>query len=230
METPLEIQSEDHYKKLIFEYGDVIEEFTQKVELINTNIPRFMNQVQIFLDENPDIKSMVSQDGDPFIPVEDEEPCKEINSEVEIPLESNGETALEKNLIQTQQGLPRIEEDGIDMKKLKNLYRKIVKLTHPDRTMDTNLNNIYINATKFYNEGDLESIFLICIRLDIDFEIQPQEVEVLDKKVKDYKLKSKFLDSNLALIWYNSREPHRIVIEYVMNQIQYGSRNLIMAS
>jgi hypothetical protein len=188
METLLEIQSEDHYKKLIFEYGDVIEEFTQKVELINTNIPRFMNQVQIFLDENPDIKSMVSQDGDPFIPVEDEEPCKEINSEVEIPLESNGETALEKNLIQTQQDLPRIEEDGIDMKKLKNLYRKIVKLTHPDRTMDTNLNNIYINATKFYNEGDLESIFLICIRLDIDFEIQPQEVEVLDKKVKDYKL------------------------------------------
>jgi hypothetical protein len=189
-----------------------------------------MNQVQIFLDENPDIKSMVSQDGDYFIPVEDEEPCKEINSEVEIPLESNGETALEKNLIQTQQGLPPIEEDGIDIKKLKNLYRKIVKLTHPDRTMDTNLNNIYINATKFYNEGDLESIFLICIRLDIDFEIHPQEVEVLDKKVKDYKLKSKFLDSNLALIWYNSREPHRIVIEYVMNQIQYGSRNLIMAS
>ena len=71
--------------------------------------------------------------------------------------------------------------------KIKDIFRKIVKLTHPDKTNSDKLINIYISAKKFYEENNLLELYLICINLNIDIDVSDFMVEDLIKTINKKK-------------------------------------------
>ena len=110
-------------------------------------------------------------------------------------------------------------------KKLRTLYRKIVKITHPDKTLDQILHDLYIQATEYYNEKDLLSLFYLCYKLGISFSVDSVEVEELGQKTSDFKNKNKFLENNLTLIWLYSDKRERVILDYILSQISSRRMN-----
>jgi len=209
---------------LLGEYTGARDEFSKKIELINTNIPKFMNEVDRFLEDNPELKKLLREDEK----ITDYEP--EISSEDEI-----AQNELEKDKYESDDNLSHSKEilsvgeveevivSEIDQereKKLRDLYRKIVKITHPDKTLDQILHELYIQATGYYNEKDLLSLFYLCYKLGIGFSVDSVEVEELGQKTSDFRNKNKFLDNNLTLVWLYSDKRERVILDYILLQIR----------
>ena len=73
--------------------------------------------------------------------------------------------------------------------KLKRLYREIVKRTHPDKTKDERLIELYMRATEAHIMNNLFEIYFICDELRISVEFDDEDftlfVELIDKKKKE---------------------------------------------
>ena len=199
--------------------------FQKKIELINTNIPRFMSEVDRFLELNPEIKNLLSENKIEECSSDDLSQKVENKNTIEI-LEDNVSQQYENSDSTNIIPLGNVEEITLEEstierdRKLKDLYRKIVKITHPDKTLDQILNELYIQATSYYNEKDLLSLFYICYKLSINFNVDSFEIEEINHKISDFKNKSKFLDSNLTLIWLYSDKKERVILDYILSQIE----------
>ena len=88
---------------------------------------------------------------------------------------------------------------------MKKLYRKIVKLTHPDKTMHKNnkkeLNELYIRAKKAMSEMDVYEILTICDRLDIEYSIDINQKDILEENLIKKREKLKSLESSFIWLW-----------------------------
>lgn len=105
---------------------------------------------------------------------------------------------------------------------LKNLYRKIVKETHPDRIKNSYLNNLYIEATDSVERNDVLAIYRICILLDIEFDIPDNIADMIEKEVTQLKHKISFLESSYHMKWHNSpkSEKNDILVNYLMKSLR----------
>ena len=213
------------FYNLLGEYTGARDEFSKKIELINTNIPRFMSEVDRFLELNPEIKNLLSENKIEECSSDDLSQKVENKNTIEI-LEDNVSQQYENSDSINIIPLGNVEEITLEEstierdRKLKDLYRKIVKITHPDKTLDQILNELYIQATSYYNEKDLLSLFYICYKLSINFNVDSFEIEEINHKISDFKNKSKFLDSNLTLIWLYSDKKERVILDYILSQIE----------
>ncbi len=112
-----------------------------------------------------------------------------------------------------------IEQDNST---LKNLYRKIVKETHPDRVKNSYLNNLYIEATQAIERSEDLAIYRICILLDIEFDIPENITDMIEKEVTLLKHKIAFLESSYHMQWHNSpkSEKNDILVNYLMKSLR----------
>lgn len=222
------IESDQLYS-LLGEYTGARDEFSKKIDLINTNIPKFMSEVDRFLEENPEIKNLLGEDNQNNIDTTEMENEREITpDEVEIEEYSTPENSSSSTHIIPVDEVKEVDiptDDREREKKLKDLYRKIVKITHPDKTLDDILHELYIQATGYYNEKDLLSLFYLCYKLGISFDVDSLEVEELDQKTSDFKNKNKFLENNLTLIWLYSDKRERVILDYILSQISSRRMN-----
>jgi hypothetical protein len=222
------IESDQLYS-LLGEYTGARDEFSKKIDLINTNIPKFMSEVDRFLEENPEIKNLLGEDNQNNIDTTEMENEQEITpDEVEIEEYSTPENSSSSTHIIPVGEVKEVDiptDDREREKKLKDLYRKIVKITHPDKTLDDILHELYIQATGYYNEKDLLSLFYLCYKLGISFDVDSLEVEELDQKTSDFKNKNKFLENNLTLIWLYSDKRERVILDYILSQISSRRMN-----
>ncbi len=95
------------------------------------------------------------------------------------------------------EGLSVIRDLGDRGRKiLKDIYREIVKITHPDKDKEGAYTEEFRNATEFYETQSLPNIADIAIDLDIDiskYDIEDDllflqtevEIEIISKKVND---------------------------------------------
>lgn len=102
---------------------------------------------------------------------------------------------------------------------IKKIYRKIVKITHPDHTNIKELNNIYIKANKFYDSNDITSLYEICDQLDIEYNIS--NIENIKLEIDEMKNKIKFLEKNIIWSWINSNEKEKpiMVINFLKKEL-----------
>jgi hypothetical protein len=108
------------------------------------------------------------------------------------------------------------EEEEMDEKTafiregMKRLYRQIVKLTHPDKTMHKNnkkeLNELYIRSKKAMAEMDVYEILTICDRLDIDYSIDINQKSVLEENLEKKKQKLKSLEESFIWMWIKAKD------------------------
>lgn len=113
---------------------------------------------------------------------------------------------------------PYINHDDVVEKKqhtpsCKNIFRKICRLTHPDKIKNKKLNNQFILAKKLYEKGDLQGL------LDLyDDIINDYNEESLAKRIS--KIENEILDNKRTLSSLEISEDYVIAVKYQNNETQ----------
>ena len=204
-------------KKLLKELEYIESDFEYRSELISEADNEFIKSINNFLDIHPDIKDNYD---------------KKINEKIDQSIKKNQES----NPITELEVTEDIEEEPIyesvidnmvtDLVetnvKLKKLYREIVKLTHPDKIKKSNLNDIYIKATQFYNFNDKIGIYRICSELNIDYDIDDDDEIFISERIDSLRKRISFLESTFTYKWFESEseeEKNKIMVEYIKLRI-----------
>lgn len=90
-------------------------------------------------------------------------------------------------------------------RKIKDIFRKIVKLTHPDKTNSEKLIEIYIKSKKFYEQNNLLELYLIGIELNIDINFYEFNSEDLIKIINKKREELLNLEKSYLWLWVNAK-------------------------
>ena len=88
--------------------------------------------------------------------------------------------------------------------KMKNIYREIVKVTHPDKTDSEELNEIYVEAKKAKERNDLLELYFICGKLKIDIKLDEIDIKALNKIIENKKKVLEQFEKSWIWAWANA--------------------------
>jgi hypothetical protein len=193
-------------KRIMKELDFYESDYEYKNEIVMQAEIQFIKNVNDFLSQNPELKALFDEKVQKRL----EDNIKKKSEEEEQQLENNSE---EEEKEETKSISP----------KMKKLYREIVKKTHPDKIKDKKLNEIYIKATKYYNDGDLLYIYKICSDLHIYYEIDIEDNDFLKDKIVSFKDKINFIQATYTWKWNfteTESEKNLIILDYIKGQIK----------
>ncbi len=200
-------------KKLIKELDFIESDFTYKSEIVHEADNNFIKSVNELLEQHPLLKEVFD---------------KKINSKIDNIFQRRSEDLKEKIefINESHQEESVIDEEVIVEKvidkRVRKLYRAIAKVTHPDRIDNKKLNDLYIKATKFYNNNDIAGTYSICSELDIDYEPEESDNQLISGKIDGLKSRISFIESTLTWVWYHStdeKEKEQMLLRYIKNQL-----------
>jgi hypothetical protein len=201
-------------KRLLKELDYIESELEYRSELINEADSQFLLEINYFLEENPELKKIYNN----IIDVRVEQI---INKKVQEKQKFSDEVSggEDEDLEEQQKENNEDEENKIIISpKIRSLYREIVKITHPDISKKKDLNDIYINATKFYSLNDKVGIYKICSDLNINYEVDEEDEKDINQKINDTKDRIIFIESTLTWKWFNENDEQtkkRIMLDYI---------------
>ncbi len=203
--------------------------FTPRGEPMKKIFDEKQNEIVPKFDENGEYIEPTDENGNP-IKVFDKkgrpiESKKDPSGKALPPLEEPEDTIVDENNEEheTEEQVEKRKEDEVKSKKIKKLYREIVKITHPDKVKSQKLNDLYIKATDFYDKNDLIAIYSVCNELKIEYELDDVDYELIKIKIKTIKEKMSFMESTFTWKWYTAadeNEKQRVVLTYIKNQIR----------
>lgn len=89
-------------------------------------------------------------------------------------------------------------------RKMKKIYRDIVKITHPDKLDSEEYLDTYIKAKESYSDNNLLELYMICVELNIDVELEGEDVEnILEVLILKRKEMSD-LESSFLWLWVHA--------------------------
>lgn len=184
-------------KKLFKELDFLESDYEYRNEVINAVDSNFIEEVYSILERNPELKTIYDEKYE----------VETVSEADDVIIHSEEETI--KN---------RIEYSP----KIKKLYREIVKITHPDKIDNTNLNDSYIKATEYYKINDELNIYKICSKLDIDYDIEEVDNKEINKRIDSIKNRINFLENTFTYQWYISDERNKITIllKFIENKLK----------
>ena len=137
----------------------------------------------------------------------------EINKKCGFPPEESKapeEEKVEESIEEEQEEEELDEKTAFIKEGMKRLYRQIVKLTHPDKTIHKNnkkeLNELYIRSKKAMTTMDIYEILTICDRLDIDYNIDINQKSMLQENLDKKKQKLKSLEESFIWLWIKAKD------------------------
>jgi len=198
-------------KRLLKELDYIESELEYRNELVSEADNQFMIYINEFLEENPELKKLYTSRID-----------ARVEQIINKKIEQAQETELEENTSDSEEIETKEQNQIVVSSKIKTLYREIVKLTHPDIIKKKNMNDIYINATKYYNLNDKVGIFKICAELNIDYDIDDEDVVEISDKISITKEKLFFLESTLTWRWFNTEDDLQrkiITVDYIKQRL-----------
>jgi hypothetical protein len=201
-------------KRLLKELDYIESELEYRSELINEADSQFLLEINYFLEENPELKKIYNNIIDVRV---DQIINKKVQEKQKFSDEVSG--GEDEDLEEQQKENNEDEENKIIISpKLRSLYREIVKITHPDISKKKDLNDIYINATKFYSLNDKVGIYKICSDLNINYEVDEEDEKDINQKINDTKDRIIFIESTLTWKWFNENDEQtkkRIMLDYI---------------
>lgn len=117
----------------------------------------------------------------------------------ELPI-SSGETQFDKT-----DKVVKIDVNEEEEIKIKNIFRSIAKICHPDKTDDTYLHGKYGEAQKAYERNDLLTLYKIAMLLNIDVDIDENNITLLQRIVDEKKKEIKIVKSSFLWLWVNAK-------------------------
>lgn len=104
---------------------------------------------------------------------------------------------------------PKNETKELDDETVKELYREIVKKTHPDKTQtldsDTasDLNDLYLRANEGKTEGDPKKILNVALDMDIDIDdLNLDIIKMMQEGIKETNAKIKKMKEDIMYKWF----------------------------
>lgn len=185
-------------KKLFREFNYLMSDVEFKNEFSKEYGKEFELEIRKMLDEEPIIKQACK---DIFGTQLD----TDIPSVVDINAEISDSTEVILFLGNKISDEPIIKLES-DNQKLKELYRKIVQKTHPDKINSDVLSDFYTRAVEANKRGDILTIYAISSELGIKFEISDEEVLVLRTQIQMIKLQQINFEKTHFWAWANSKQ------------------------
>lgn len=190
-------------KKLFKELDYIESDFEYRNEIISEADSDFITHINNFLEHHPELKEIYNEKVDNHIQ-------KSILRNTEEVIELFDET--EDEIIYE-----------VKLPKVKKLYREIVKVTHPDKVDNKNLNDLYLESTRYYNDNDKIGIYKVCTELDIDYDLDDTDNQMIESKIEDLKKRIQFLESTFTWRWINTngdKEKNEMLLSYIKLRLQ----------
>lgn len=196
-------------RKLLKELDYVKSDFEYKNEIVFEADNSFMRSLNEFLERNVVLKELFE---------------KNINHKIDKMIrERSTERVIESipEAVEEESTEVTIVEKIVD-EKLRKIYRVIAKKTHPDKISDVRLNDIYIMASKMYENNDVMGIYSICDQLGIPYELSTEDGEILKSQISMMKERVGFMESTFTWKWYHTEDENErthILVEYIKSKI-----------
>jgi len=188
-------------KKLFREFNYLMSDVEFKNEFSREYGQEFELEIRKILDEEPIIKQACKDIFGTQLDV-DIAPT-DIAPAVNIELSDSTEIILFTGEKTSDEPIIKLESDN---QTLKELYRKIVQKTHPDKINSDLLNDFYVRAVEANKRGDILTIYAISSELGIKFEISDEEVLVLRTQIQMIKLQQINFEKTHFWAWANSKQ------------------------
>jgi len=175
-------------QKLLREYNFLLIDDEYKQEVISENKNEFLTKVE-------DLKKELGFSDN-----------EEFNNKDEVNYELDGDKDIKEEDINIPKK-PKIDPDSISNStkdKVKKIYREIVKITHPDKTKSKDLVDLYLRATVASEDYNLFDLFIICMELNIDLDIDLDDKKVLTTIIDMKKKELKSIESSFIWLYVNS--------------------------
>jgi hypothetical protein len=202
-------------KKLMKELEFTEIDFNYKYEVINEVDNKFIKDVNDFLLKHPDLKKIYEEKTNLIVEEESNKPTDVTIFEGDIIVDDEKEIIVDDDI----ENVPSESKSP----KLKKLYRDIVKETHPDKVKNEKLNGMYITATNYYNTDDLAGIYVICDDLNIKYDIDIEDSDLINDKIRTLRDRIRFMEATFTWKWYYSKsekDKEMIVLNFIKKQIQ----------
>lgn len=208
------------FKKLFKELEFIESDFEYRNEIISEADSQFINSINQFLENHPELKEIY-----------DNKVTEKINQSIKKKEESeekNDDSISDdtENSEDESEDIEKVEEETKDRKsvsEIKRLYREIVKLTHPDKVKNKKLNEMYLKATKYYDDNNKIGIYAVCNELSIQYEITTEDIQLIYDEIKRLQQKINFLESTYTWKWYNCEDEEQksqILLNYIKLKIK----------
>jgi hypothetical protein len=89
-------------------------------------------------------------------------------------------------------------------KKMKKMFREIMKKTHPDKVKSEDLVDIYIKSKESYKTNDLLGLSHNANKLNIEINLDIVEIKILKDLMLQKKEKLETIEKSWLWLWYNS--------------------------
>jgi len=164
-------------KKLLLEYSYLLTDEELKDEIIDEYQPQFMES---------------------FI-----EKTNEVNKE-EKPKPKKEE---EPKLKEKQPIKKKIEDDKLSdetKKRLKTMFREIMKKTHPDKVNSEDLVHFYVLAKEAYEENNIVQLAFVAQQINVDIDLGEDEIEFIKQLIKEKQNEVKGKETSWLWLWYKA--------------------------
>jgi hypothetical protein len=208
-------------KKLIKELDYTEIEFEYTNEAVSEADSSFIRSLNDTLEKHPDLKNKYNKILDDSLRKSIDN-IKKSPEELEEGVESNIENNQKEKDDDINEAISLVNKSE-PSKKVKKLYRDIVKLTHPDKVKDKELNSLYIEANNYYNNNDKIGIYKVCNELNIYYSIDEEDENSIRAKIEELKKKISFLESTFTWMWFktdNIEDRERIILQFIYNKIK----------
>jgi len=187
-------------KKLIKELDYIEENYNYVSEIVSNSDDLFTKAIDDVLEDNPSLKKAYNNKLEQALNKDLENKIKELKNEISQESKKNDDNKEEKESIEESVG--KVDDDI----KLRQLYRSIAKITHPDKVKDKKKNNTYINATVAYKDKDRIAMYRICDGLDINYSLDESDKDNMLGVIDSYRDKTVFLESTFTWKWFNTED------------------------
>lgn len=153
---------------------------------------------------------------------------KVINKEqIEQPLSEADNLTQDKSESEEKQTTIENEENLVseDEQELKNIYRRIVKITHPDLINNDYLNSIYIEATNSFKIKNKLGLIRFAIVLGLDISLNEELTENLNREILKLEKQITFIESSYHMRWHSSNKEQKveILLDYLKTKLKLSS-------
>ena len=195
-----------------------------KSELISELEAEFLSSVNEYLKTHPNLKDQYED----VLAKEMEKAFDDQQIEVAKIQEEEKKEMEEAEAEEAEEEPENVEEPEVSTNLkdplLKDLYRKIVKKTHPDKVQDKEKNDFYVEATDAYDVDDIFTIYLICNKLDIEYVIRLEDAELLNNQINVYGRDISVIESTFPWKWGESDDDmqDKLVESFIVQRIGQG--------
>lgn len=133
------------------------------------------------------------------------------NTGEEIPIQT-GNTRNETNKKEN------FEVSEEEQQKIKNVFRSIAKVCHPDKTSDPYLITMYEEAQKAYDKNDLLTLYKIAQKLSIEVKLDETNIYLLERIVNEKKQELKIIETSFLWLWVHAKtdeEKQNLILQFV---------------